>query len=192
MSKTEKGHEHGWTSLIRTSAFKGTNAFFDVMPLFKSSDTRLDLVETLDDMLDVSSLEIEPTIVALESRGFIIGTSFADYCALDLVLIRKAGNLPGKTIQLAAETEYSNVILEIQKDAITPGTTVVIMDDVLATGGTLLTAAKLIEELGGKVVAIATIIEIDGLGGRKLLEDAGYQYYSLAVVSEDSSTKEND
>ncbi len=110
-------------------------------------------------------------VVGPEARGFVIGAPLAYSLNIGFSLVRKSGKLPAETVSYEYELEYGKDILEIHKDAIKPGERVVIADDLLATGGTALACARLVEKLGGKVVGIVFVVELEYLGGRKLLKD---------------------
>ena len=110
-------------------------------------------------------------IAGLESRGFIFGAPLAYLTGKPFVLIRKAGKLPCETISKTYALEYGTATIEIHKDAIQPGQKVVLVDDLIATGGTVKAAAELVEELGGKVAKIVFLMELAGLEGRKVLAD---------------------
>ncbi len=116
-------------------------------------------------------------IVVIESRGFIFGAPLAAAIGAGLVPVRKPGKLPGETISEEYSLEYGTNKLEIHKDALPAGAKVVIMDDLLATGGTAAAACKLVEKLGAKVVSAAFIIELDDLHGRDKLP--GYDIFTL-------------
>jgi adenine phosphoribosyltransferase len=116
-------------------------------------------------------------IVAIESRGFILGAPVAYRLNAGLVLVRKVGKLPAATIREEYGLEYGANTVEIHSDAIRPGERVIIVDDVLATGGTVRAAANLVERLGATVVGISLLIEIGFLGGRERL--TGYDVSSL-------------
>jgi adenine phosphoribosyltransferase len=115
--------------------------------------------------------------VGIESRGFIFGTALATKLGVGFVPIRKKGKLPWKTRQISCTLEYGEEILEIHEDAVGRGEKVVIVDDLLATGGTAEAAAKLVESIGGQVAKIAFVIELGFLKGRKKLK--GYDVFSL-------------
>ncbi len=109
----------------------------------------------------------QPDILAgIESRGFLVAAPLALKLGCGFVMIRKQGKLPGKTIQYEYDTEYSTDIVEIQADGIEAGQRVVILDDLLATGGTLAATAELLKKAGGQVVGAACIMELTFLGGR--------------------------
>lgn len=118
-------------------------------------------------------------IAGAESRGFIFGMPLAYLLKKPFVLVRKAGKLPCETIAKTYDLEYGTATIEIHKDAIKPGQKVVLVDDLIATGGTMKAAAELIEELGGKVEKIIFLMELAGLEGRKTLE--GYEVASVVV-----------
>ena len=122
--------------------------------------------------------EVEPdVIVGLESRGFIFGMPLAYNMHKPFILVRKKGKLPCETIEKTYDLEYGTATIEIHKDAIKPGQKVVIVDDLIATGGTVEAAIQLIEELGGQVVKCIFLMELAGLKGREKL--AGYDVDSV-------------
>jgi adenine phosphoribosyltransferase len=110
-------------------------------------------------------------VVGIESRGFILGAPVAYALGVGLILVRKEGRLPRATERAEYALEYGANTVEIHADALTPGQRVVIVDDVLATGGTAAATAELVERLGGEVAGIAVLIELTGLGGRDRLAD---------------------
>ena len=118
-------------------------------------------------------------LAGTESRGFIFGMPLAYLFKKPFVLVRKAGKLPCETISKTYDLEYGSATIEIHKDAVQPGQKVVLVDDLIATGGTMKAAAELIEELGGEVVKMLFLIELAGLEGRKVLEN--YNVDSVVV-----------
>lgn len=116
-------------------------------------------------------------IAAIESRGFVFGGALADRMGISVIMIRKLGKLPGETIRQSYDLEYGDDSIEIQADAINKGDSVLIIDDLLATGGTLEAACKLIEKAGGRVAGIAVLIELSFLPWLEKLE--GYDILSL-------------
>jgi adenine phosphoribosyltransferase len=116
-------------------------------------------------------------VVGIEARGFILASPVAYHFGAGFVPVRKAGKLPWDTESASYELEYGEETLEIHKDALQPGERVLIVDDVLATGGTAQATASLVEKLGGKVVGIACLIELGFLDGRDKL--AGHDFFSL-------------
>ena len=118
------------------------------------------------------------TFVGIESRGFIIASILAQKYGKGMVMLRKEGKLPGKTVKTSYTIEYGKAVLEIQKSALNQGEKVVICDDLLATGGTAKAAAKLVEEVGGKVTGFAFIIELTDLNGIKEINN----YKTISLV----------
>jgi adenine phosphoribosyltransferase len=119
------------------------------------------------------------TVVAIESRGFILGAPVAYALGAGLVPVRKVGRLPAEALREEYALEYGTNTVEVHADAIRPGERVLIVDDLLATGGTVGAAARLVERLGAVVAGIAVLAELSALGGRDLL--AGYGLTSLIV-----------
>jgi adenine phosphoribosyltransferase len=112
-----------------------------------------------------------PDILAgIESRGFLVAAPLALKLGCGFVMIRKKGKLPGETVRHTYDLEYGSDTIEVQKDAIKPGQRVVVLDDLLATGGTLAASIKLLREVGGEVVGAASIIELAFLNGRAKLD----------------------
>lgn len=118
-------------------------------------------------------------VVGLEARGFILGGAIAHQLTVGFVPVRKKGKLPGATISQEYTLEYGNAVVELHEDALQAGEKVLIVDDLLATGGTAEAGAKLIERLGGEIVGIAFLVDLPDLGGRKLLEGLGYDVQAL-------------
>jgi adenine phosphoribosyltransferase len=116
-------------------------------------------------------------VVGIEARGFILASPVAYHFGAGFVPVRKAGKLPWVSESEAYELEYGTETLEVHRDAFVPGERVLIVDDVLATGGTARATAKLVERLGAKVVGIACLIELRFLNGRQKLQ--GYEFFSL-------------
>ena len=121
-------------------------------------------------------------IAGIESRGFIFASALGLKFNKGIVIIRKQGKLPGKTLSLVYDIEYGSATMEIQHDAITRGQNVLIVDDLLATGGTAKASTELVKKLGGNVVGFAFVIELAALKGRHLLKD--YEIYSLVTYDE--------
>jgi adenine phosphoribosyltransferase len=116
-------------------------------------------------------------IAGAEARGFLFGTPLAYKAGTPFVPVRKKGKLPRETVEATYDLEYGSATIEIHKDAIHPGDKVVLLDDLLATGGTMEAAAKLVEELGGEVVKMIFLIELVDLKGRERLSK-----YDIASV----------
>lgn len=143
--------------------------FRDVTSILQDQDGLRLAIDQLQGLLDGVDFDI---IVGPESRGFIFGVPIAYNLHKAFVPIRKKGKLPCETISMDYDLEYGKATIEIHKDAIKPGQKVVIVDDLIATGGTIEAITKLVEMLGGEVVKIIFLIELKGLEGRKKL--AGY------------------
>ncbi len=116
-------------------------------------------------------------VAGIEARGFILASPVAYHFGAGFVPVRKSGKLPWETEREEYSLEYGTATLEIHQDSVRPGERVLIVDDVLATGGTARATARLVERLGGKVVGIACLIELTFLDGRKAVE--GYDFFSL-------------
>jgi len=119
-------------------------------------------------------------VTGVESRGFIFGSLVAAHLGVGFVPIRKPGKLPAETIAESYELEYGTDTIEIHSDAIRPGQKVLMVDDLLATGGTMAAACRLVEKLGGQIVGVAFVIELSFLGGREKLD--GYDVHVLIDV----------
>ncbi|MBI4279656.1 MAG: adenine phosphoribosyltransferase [Armatimonadetes bacterium] len=117
------------------------------------------------------------TLVAIEARGYILAAPLADRLGIGFVPARKPGKLPWEKIREEYQLEYGTAALEVHADAITQGQRVVIVDDVIATGGTLSATRRLVERLGGQVMGIACLVELSFLNGRRNLD--GYDFFSL-------------
>lgn len=144
--------------------------FRDVTSVLQDADGLQLAIDTMQDM--VKDLDID-VVVGAESRGFIFGTPIAYNLHKPFVLIRKKGKLPRETISTTYDLEYGQATIEMHKDAIKPGQKVLVVDDLIATGGTTEAMIKLVEELGGEVVGIVVLMELAGLKGRDRLK--GYR-----------------
>ncbi len=150
-------------------------SFKDITTLIKDKDLYKQTVDMMCDALDFT-----PDIIAgPEARGFLFGTAMAYKLGAGFVPIRKPGKLPAETVNSSYSLEYGTDTVEMHKDAIKKGDKVLLCDDLIATGGTILACAKMIEELGGEVCGIMALIELEDLPGRKLIEDAGYKLYTF-------------
>jgi adenine phosphoribosyltransferase len=142
--------------------------FRDITPLIKNPDAFKYAIDTIVE--EVKKYEFD-LVVCPEARGFIIGAPIAYLLGKGFVPVRKPGKLPYKTVSDTYELEYGKAELHIHEDAIEPGQKVLIVDDVLATGGTALALKRLVEKVGGTVVASAFLIELTYLNPRNLLKD---------------------
>ena len=143
--------------------------FRDITSVLQDKDGLQLAIDSMQDM--VKDLDFD-VVVGPESRGFIFGVPVAYNLKKSFVPVRKKGKLPCETIEMEYELEYGTATIEIHKDAIKPGQKVVIIDDLIATGGTIEAITKLVEQLGGEVIKIAFLMELEGLEGRKKL--SGY------------------
>jgi len=124
-------------------------------------------------------------IVGIEARGFIIGGALSYTLGKGFIPIRKVGKLPGEVVSHEYQLEYGTDTVEMHKDALDKGAKVLIVDDLLATGGTALAAAALVEKLGGQVTEMSFIVNLPDVGGEKKLKDKGYSVYCLTEFEGD-------
>lgn len=148
--------------------------FRDITPLMADGHAFASACQELSDFAAKHNTEL---IVGPESRGFIFGCPIAYNLGIGFVPVRKPNKLPRETLEVSYSLEYGVNTLCIHKDAIKPGQRVLIVDDLLATGGTIKAAIELVEKLGGVVIGLAFLIELTALEGRKLLE--GYNIKTL-------------
>jgi adenine phosphoribosyltransferase len=148
--------------------------FRDVTSVVQDADGLKLAIDEMVKLLDGTEFDV---IAGAESRGFIFGMPIAYILHKPFVLIRKAGKLPCETVSETYDLEYGTATIEIHKDAIQPGQKVVLVDDLIATGGTMKAAAHLVEQLGGEVVKMLFLIELAGLKGRETLK--GYDVASV-------------
>lgn len=120
-------------------------------------------------------------VVGLEARGFILGGAIAHQLSVGFVPIRKKGKLPGKTVEQAYQLEYGAAVMELHDDALQPGEKILLVDDLLATGGTAEAGIRLVERLGAQVTGCAFIIDLPELGGTRRLQNLGMQVHSLCA-----------
>jgi len=158
---------------LRTADFKGVD-FIDITTLLQDGEAFREAVDRLVQRFAGQKIEL---IAGPESRGFVIGAPVAYAMRAGFVPVRKPGKLPARTVRREYSLEYGQDALEIHADAIVPGQKVLIVDDLLATGGTAAATAKLVEELGGVVVGLAFLVELTFLKGRLALP--GYEVVSL-------------
>ena len=142
--------------------------FRDVTSVLQDADGLQLAIDSMQDCLEGEEFDV---ITGLESRGFIFGVPIAYNLHKPFVLVRKKGKLPCETVEKEYDLEYGKATIEMHKDAIKPGQKVVLVDDLIATGGTMEAAAKLVEELGGEVVKIIFLMELAGLKGRERLKE---------------------
>ena len=150
--------------------------FRDVTSILQDAEGLHLAIDEMIHLLDGVDFDV---IAGAESRGFIFGVPIAYALGKPFVPVRKAGKLPCETVSQSYDLEYGTATIEIHKDAIAPGQKVVLVDDLIATGGTIEAAAKLVESLGGEVVKIVFLMELAGLHGRDKL--AGYDVASAVT-----------
>jgi adenine phosphoribosyltransferase len=156
--------------------------FRDITTLLKDP---LGLKETVDIFYDRYSGKGIDVVVGIEARGFILGSAIAYRLGVGFVPIRKKGKLPGETVACEYELEYGKDVVEIHKDALKKGDNVLLVDDLLATGGTCLAAARLVEKLEAKVHEIAFVVDLPDIGGRARLKKEGYPIFWLCEFEGD-------
>ena len=150
--------------------------FRDITTLFEDPEGLRDSINKLSERY--KDLKIDK-IAAVEARGFILGAPLAYILNVGLVLIRKPGKLPAKTISQDYDLEYGSDQIEIHSDAIKPGEKVLIVDDLIATGGTAEAAVKIVEKMEGQIVECCFIIDLPDIGGRARLEGIGQKVFTL-------------
>ncbi len=153
--------------------------FRDITSVIQDPDGLKLAVDGMVDQLKDLDFDL---VIGPESRGFIFGVPVAYLMGKGLIPVRKKGKLPRETVSRKYDLEYGQAEIEIHKDAVRPGQKVVIVDDLIATGGSAEAAAKLVRKLGGEVVRMVFVMELAGLEGRKKLE--GYDVESLIVYPE--------
>jgi adenine phosphoribosyltransferase len=141
--------------------------FYDVSPLLAHAAAWQRTVHELDDILRPLRPDL---LVGIESRGFLVAAPLAFAMGCGFVMVRKRGKLPGATVRYSYDLEYGTDTIEIQGDAIEPGQRVVVLDDLLATGGTMAAAITLCRQVGADVVGAACLIELSFLGGRSRID----------------------
>jgi len=150
--------------------------FKDITTLLKDGPAWRFAVDSLANRYQGERVDV---VVGVESRGFIFGGAIAHQLRAGFVPVRKVGKLPAKTIEVEYELEYGRDALAMHEDAISPGQRVLAVDDLLATGGTMAATLRLVEQLGGRVVGVAFMIELAFLHGREKLRN--YPLHSLIV-----------
>lgn len=156
--------------------------FRDVTTLFQDRDGLALAVDGVAERVSGGSVDL---VAAVDARGFIIGGAVAYRLGLPFTMIRKKGKLPHLTVSADYELEYGSATLEVHADACEPGQRVLVVDDLIATGGTLLAATSLFRRLGGEVEGVIAVIDLPELGGSQRLRDAGIRVSALCSFSED-------
>jgi adenine phosphoribosyltransferase len=162
------------SKIRRIPEFKGV-VFWDITPLLKDKGAFKESIKLMANHFRGKKIDI---VVSNEARGFIIGAAVAYELGVGFVPIRKKGKLPSRVASLTYRKEYESDTIEIHEDSIEPGQRVLLVDDLLATGGTIKANAELVEKLGGKIVGMSFLIELEYLRGREYLEDK-YDVFSI-------------
>jgi adenine phosphoribosyltransferase len=155
--------------------------FRDVTPLINDGAAFREAVRQLSEYAATRKIDL---IASPESRGFIFGCPMATELGIGFVPVRKPNKLPRKTVSASYALEYGTNELFMHADAVKPGQRVLVVDDLLATGGTAAATAEMVEKLGGIVAGCAFVIELDGLPGRKTLEEKGYDVHVLMHLAD--------
>ena len=156
--------------------------FRDITTLLKDADGLREVIDAFVERYGNVPVDV---VVGLEARGFILGGAVAYRLGKGFVPVRKKGKLPYRTERHEYELEFGTDVIEMHVDAIAPGDRVLIVDDLLATGGTALAAAKLVEKLGGAIVEMAFIVDLPDVGGRARIAEAGYRMFALCEFEGD-------
>lgn len=151
-------------------------SYKDITPILQDKDTLNEMVEVLED--SVKDLEFD-YILGIEARGFLLGMVLAYSLNKGFIMARKPGKLPGETVQMSYDLEYGKATMEIDKDSFEKGAKILVVDDLLATGGTANAVCSLVEKVGGEVAATLFLTELTGIGGRKVIEESGHNVISV-------------
>ena len=148
--------------------------FYDITTLLKDADAFAEVIDRMADQVEAGSVDL---VVGMESRGFIFSAPLAYKLKAGFVPVRKLGKLPAETLEVEYALEYGTATLEIHRDAITSGQRVLIVDDLLATGGTVMGTIELVRRLGGEIAGLSFMVELTALHGRDQLGD--FQIHTL-------------
>ena len=165
------------SKIRRIPEFKGV-VFWDITPLLKDREAFRETIRKMAEHYRGREVDL---VMSNEARGFIIGAPLAYELNAGFVPIRKRGKLPSKCVDFTYDKEYESDTIQIHSDAIVPGQKVLLVDDLLATGGTVKANIALIEKLGGKVIGIGLLIELGYLGGRAALSNQ-HEIFSLIKI----------
>ena len=159
--------------------------FRDITTILQDPDGLHLAIQSMQDKLKDTEFDV---VVGTESRGFIFGVPIAYNLHKAFVPVRKKGKLPCETVSMEYDLEYGSAVIEMHKDSIKPGQKVVLVDDLVATGGTIEAAIKLVEELGGEVVKVVFLMELAGLKGRERLK--GYEVESVLCYDGNKNSRQ--
>lgn len=168
------------SKIRRIPEFKGV-VFWDITPLLKDRQAFRECIMQMADHFRNKGADV---VVSSEARGFILGGALANELGVGFVPIRKKGKLPSKVVSLTYKKEYESDTIEIHEDSVEPGQKVLLIDDLLATGGTIKANIELIEKLGGEIVGIGFLIELGYLRGRETL---GNEYEVFSIINYETS-----
>lgn len=180
VKKTENCRLDLKSKVRRIPEFKGV-VFWDITPLLKDRKCFKESIRLLADHYRDKNIDV---IVSNEARGFIVGAALAYELGVGFVPVRKKGKLPSKCVDLTYKKEYECDTIEVHEDAIEKGQKVLLIDDLLATGGTIKANIDLVEKLGGEVVGIGFLIELCYLDGRKAI---GEKYETFSIIHYDTT-----
>ena len=155
--------------------------FRDISTLFENGEQFKAVIAAFEAKIETHHIN---RIAGVDARGFILAGGVAAKTGLPMVMVRKKGKLPPEVIGESYDLEYGSAAVEIRSDSVNPGDRVLILDDLIATGGTLLAASKLVERLGGTTALVAAVIDLPELGGSDKLTKAGLEVFSLCSFSE--------
>lgn len=166
------------TKLIRTipNYPKEGIMFRDITTLLKDPNGFKSTIDQLTSKYKDAPIDY---IAGIEARGFILGAALAYTLGIGFIPVRKKGKLPGKTISQSYDLEYGSDTIEIHEDAIHAGASILLIDDLIATGGTAIGAITLIEKVGGKIFETAFVVDLPELGGSKKITDLGHKVFAL-------------
>jgi adenine phosphoribosyltransferase len=155
--------------------------FRDISTLFESGEHFSKVIQAFEGKIKAYGIN---RIAGVDARGFILAGGISAVTGLPMMMVRKKGKLPPKTIEETYALEYGTASIEIRDDSCKPGDRVMILDDLIATGGTLSATAKLINRQGGTTALIAAVIDLPELGGSKMLKEQGYDVFTLCSFDE--------
>ena len=150
--------------------------FRDIMPLLQNPKIFRKLIDSFVHRYQGQAID---AVAAIDARGFILGAPLAYELGISLVPVRKKGKLPFQTVSQSYKLEYGEAEIELHTDAVRTGDKVLVMDDLIATGGTMMAACELVKKLGAEVVEVAAIIDLPDLKGGDKLREAGFEVYSI-------------
>ncbi|MCC9622582.1 adenine phosphoribosyltransferase [Thalassospira sp. MA62] len=167
-------------SLIRTIPDypKKGIMFRDITTLFEDADGLREVIDAFAAEFQDKKIDV---VAGIEARGFVIGPAIAVALGVGFATIRKQGKLPAETVSVEYELEYGTDVIELHKDAVKPGQRVLVVDDLIATGGTALAAIELIEKIGAEVAACGFIIDLPDLGGAQKIRNRNVEEFHLVA-----------